>query len=595
MEAAKFIVNNFPVSFILANVANKNIAIPEIQRPFVWDSTKVRDLLDSIYKGYPIGYIILWQNPNLVAKDGKLALGRKIIIDGQQRIIALSAAILGKELIDKNFKRTRITIAFHPIEERFEVLNSIIGKDPTWISDVSVVIKDGENIFNAVKEYSKLNNVSEDLVFNRLSKLNNIKNLPIGVIDLAFELDIETVTEIFIRINSKGVFLTQADFAMSKIAADTKNDGHNIRKCIDYFCHLCVHPDFYYNIKEVDKNFINSEHFSKISWLKDELDDLYDPSYLDVLRVAFTYEFNRGILSDLVSLLSGRNFETKSYEERIMEESFTKLKKGVHTFVNENNFKNFVMIIKSAGYNTPGLISSQMALNFAYVLYLKLKALGYKDPQTHSFVRKWFLMSSLTGRYSASTESNFDSDIKQISKNNFEDFLKLTEEAELSDSFWDTALVQNLNTSSTGNPYFNAFLAAQIKSGDEGFVSPNFSVNNLVNIKGDIHHIFPKDFLKKNSYMKTQYNQVANYAIIHSIINIMIGNKAPKQYFQEIREKIKESKNDTFSSEEALIENLEMNCVPADIFDMDIKDYEEFLEIRRKLMAKKIKDFYFSL
>ena len=595
MDAAKFVVNNFPISFILSSIENDQIAIPEIQRPFVWDSSKVRDLLDSIYRGYPIGYIILWQNPDIMTKEGSLAHGKKIVIDGQQRIIALSAAILGNEIIDKNFRRIKITIAFHPLQEKFEVSNSIIAKDHTWIQDISTVLEDDISLFKAIKEYSKNNEISEDIIFNKLSRLSQVKNLQIGVIDLAFDLDIETVTEIFIRINSQGVFLNQADFAMSKIAADSKYDGQNLRKCIDYFCHMAVHPEFYQNIKDVDKTFTSTEHFPKISWLKDEIDDLYDPSYLDMLRVAFTYEFNRGILSDLVSLLSGRNFETKSYEERIMEESFLKLKKGIHTFVNENNFKNFVMIIKSAGYNSPSLITSQNALNFAYVLYLKLRAFGYKEPQTHSLVRRWLVLSSLTGRYSSSTESNFDSDIKQISSNDFRDFLKLTEEAVLSDNFWDIALVQNLNTSGTGNPYFNAFLAAQIKSHDEGFVSPCFPVNDLVNIKGDIHHIFPRDFLKKNNFIKTQYNQVANYAIVHPIINIMLSNKAPKQYFQEIKEKIANGENDTFSSEEALLKNLEMNCVPEEIFDMDIKDYEEFLENRRKLMARKIKDFYFSL
>ncbi|MHB1377599.1 MAG: GmrSD restriction endonuclease domain-containing protein, partial [Candidatus Humimicrobiaceae bacterium] len=567
MDAAKFAVNNFPISFILNNIETNQIAIPEIQRPFVWDSTRVRDLLDSLYRGYPIGYIILWQNPDIMTKEGKLAHGKRIIIDGQQRVIALSAAVLGNEIIDKNFKRIKITIAFHPMQEKFEVLNSIIAKDHTWIHDISTVIKDGENLFKTVKEYSKNNEIPEDIIFNKLSRLSQIKNLQIGVIDLAYSLDIETVTEIFIRINSQGVILNQADFAMSKIAADSKYDGQNLRKCIDYFCHMAAHPDFYHNIKDVDKTFTSTEHFQKISWLKDEVDDLYDPSYLDMLRVAFTYEFNRGILSDLVSLLSGRNFETKSYEERIMEESFLKLNKGIHTFINENNFKNFIMLIKSSGYNSPSLITSQNALNFAYVLYLKLKALGYKEPQTHSLVRRWFVLSSLTGRYSSSTESNFDSDIKQISNNDFRDFLKLTEEAVLSDSFWDVALVQNLNTSGTGNPYFNAFLAAQVKSGDEGFVSPLFSVSNLVSIKGDIHHIFPRDFLKKNNFIKTQYNQVANYAIVHPIINIMIGNKSPKQYFQEIREKIADDKNDSFSSEDALLKNLKMNCVPEDIFN----------------------------
>jgi len=595
MDGAKFVVNNFPISFILNHLETNQIAIPEIQRPFVWDAAKVRDLLDSLYRGYPIGYIILWQNPNIMTKKGELAHGKKIVIDGQQRIIALSAAILGNEVIDKNFKRIKITIAFHPMEEKFEVSNSIIEKDRTWISDISTVIKNGENLFKAVMEYSKNNEIAQDIIFSKLSRLSQIKSLQIGVIDLAFDLDIETVTEIFIRINSQGVFLNQADFAMSKIAADSKYDGQNLRKCIDYFCHMAVHPDFYNNIVDVDKSFTGTEHFSKIAWLRKEVDDLYDPSYLDMLRVAFTYEFNRGILSDLVSLLSGRNFETKSYEEKIMEQSFLKLKKGIHTFVNESNFKNFVMLIKSSGYNSASLITSQNALNFAYVLYLKLKTLGYKEPQTHNLVRRWFVLSSLTGRYSSSTESNFDSDIKQISSNDFREFLKLTEDAVLSDSFWDVALVQNLNTSGTGNPYFNAFLAAQIKSNDEGFISPNFPVKDLVTIKGDIHHIFPRDFLKKNNYIKTQYNQVANYAIVHPIINIMIGNKSPKQYFSEIMEKIANGENDTFTTEETLFKNLEMNCVTKDIFDMDIKDYEEFLENRRKLMARKIKNFYFSL
>jgi hypothetical protein len=253
------------------------------------------------------------------------------------------------------------------------------------------------------------------------------------------------------------------------------------------------------------------------------------------------------------------------------------------------------MIIKSAGYTSSSLITSQNALNFAYILYLKLKSLGYKEIQTHSPVRKWLLLSSLTGRYSASTESNFDSDIKQISSRDFMEFLKLTEEAELSESFWNVALVQNLNTSGTGNPYFNAFLASQIKAQNEGFVSPSFSVNSLVNIKGDIHHIFPRDYLKKNDYTKTQYNQVANYAIIHPSINVTIGNKPPKQYLNEIKEKIQIGDTDTFKSENELLKNLEMNCVTEDIFEMDAKNYEEFLENRRKLMAKKIKDFYLSL
>lgn len=176
------------------------------------------------------------------------------------------------------------------------------------------------------------------------------------MIELAPELDIETVTEIFIRINSKGVVLSQADFAMSKIASDTENGGNELRKAIDYFCHLAIAPDFYKHIVDNDK-ISESDYFKKMSWLKTENEDLYDPSYNDLIRVAFTSQFNRGRLSDLVSLLSGRNFETRTFETEIAEQSFQKLKYGVHNFINETNFKRFLMIVKSAGFISPKLVS----------------------------------------------------------------------------------------------------------------------------------------------------------------------------------------------------------------------------------------------
>src|SRR5687768_6965116 len=115
-----------------------------------------------------------------------------------------------------------------------------------------------------------------------------------------------------------------------------------------------------------------------MAWLREENDDLYDPSYTDLLRVAFTSEFNRGKQSDLVSLLSGRNFETRSFEEEIAEKSFGRLEKGILNFMNETNFKRSIMIIKSAGFIVPSLIRSQNTLNFAYIVYLKLRSLNYE-------------------------------------------------------------------------------------------------------------------------------------------------------------------------------------------------------------------------
>ncbi len=410
-------------------------------------------------------------------------------------------------------------------------------------------------------------------------------------------MDIETVTEIFIRINSKGVVLSQSDFAMSKIATNTEYKGNELRKAIDYFCHLAIAPEFYKHIVDNDKDFAATEFFQKMQWLKTENDDLYDPKYTDLIRVAFTSQFNRGKISDLVSLLSGRNFESRTFEDSIAEESFAKLKNGVTNFINETNFKQFLMIIKSAGFISSKLIRSQNSLNFAYILYLKLKDSGVNKVQIESYVPRWFVYSILTGRYSGSSESFIDFDIKQIAEKPFDEYLKEKEDGELSDAFWNAALPQNLDTSVANSPYFNVFLASQVKANDKGFLSANLSVRELIEHKGDVHHLFPKDYLKKNGLDKGKYNQIANYVYMQSEINIKIGNKPPKDYFEQIKTQIAENNLQLsgISTDEDILGNLKMNCVPAEIMQMSVDDYFEFLTMRRKQMALKIRDYYFSL
>ncbi|MFJ1389902.1 GmrSD restriction endonuclease domain-containing protein [Capnocytophaga canimorsus] len=588
----KYSVNQYLIEVILASVKAGEIAIPEIQRPFVWDSSKVRDLMDSLYQGYPIGYVIAWRNPNVKLKDGSLSEGKKVLIDGQQRITALTAAILGQSVVNKNYQHVKIKIAFNPIEERFEVQNPAILKDKTWLPDISDVFSGKISFLKLVRDYLASNTeIDEELIEKSFTNLINIPKKQIGLIELAPELDIETVTEIFIRINSKGVVLSQADFAMSKIASDTENGGNELRKAIDYFCHLAVAPEFYQHILENDKEFAQTEFFRKMSWLKTENDDLYDPTYNDLIRVAFTSQFSRGRLSDLVSLLSGRNFETRTFETEIAEKSFQKLKKGVENFINETNFKRFLMIVKSAGFISPKLIRSQNALNFAYILYLKLKELQVNPVSIESYVKRWLVYSILTGRYSGSPESMFDFDIKQISQKPFEQYLREKEEAELSDAFWNASLPQSLNTSVASSPYFLTFLASQVKANDKGFLSKDISVRELIEHRGDIHHLFPKDYLKKNGLNKGQYNQIANYVYMQSEINIKIGNKSPKDYF----ELIKQQSISGISNEQEFLENLKVNCIPTEIIQMNIEDYQDFLSLRRKLMAQKIKEYYFSL
>lgn len=598
MKTQKYSVNQHLVETILSWVKSGEIAIPEIQRPFVWDGTKVRDLMDSLYQGYPIGYLIAWRNPNVKLKDGKSAEGKKILIDGQQRVMALTAAILGNSIVDKDYKKVKIKIAFNPLDERFEVFNMAIAKDHAWIPDIAPLISGEERVSKIIREYCSNNeNADEEKIEDILENVKQITKKQIGLIELDSDLDIETVTEIFIRINSKGVVLSQADFVMSKIAANETYGGSTLRKCIDYFCHLAVAPEFYTNIVDVDQDFTTTVYFPKMAWLKDQNDDLYDPSYTDLLRVAFTAEFNRGKLSDLVSLLSGRNFETRSYEDSIAEESFGKLQTGILNFMNETNFKRFLMIIQSAGFIASSMVRSQNALNFAYILYLKLRLKGENQAEIESHVRKWFVLSVLTGRYSGSAESMFDFDIKNISSKDFKVYLNTVEAGELSAAFWDAALIQHLDTSVASSPYFNVYLASQVKMNDKGFLSKDITVKDLISRKGDVHHIFPRDYLKRNGLKRGKFNQIANYVYMQSEINIKVGNKAPNVYFSELKDQCNGSglKYGGINDLNELNVNLAMNGIPGSIYDMDIDKYDEFLEQRRALIGRKIKEYYLSL
>jgi len=330
----KYSVTTYSVNTILSFIEAGDIAIPEIQRPFVWRATNVRDLIDSLYCGYPTGYLIIWQNPDVKLKDGGSAVGKKILIDGQQRVTALMTAIGGKQVLTDSFELRTIRIAFNPIaegdEERFAVQTPIHYKTKHWIPDISDFFQTDFSLFDFIANYASENpEVDRKRVEIAVTQLMSIKNSQLGAIMLVPDLDINEVTEIFVRINSQGKRLNESDFVMSKIAADEKYGGSMLRKAIDYFCHLAVSPGFYEQLRNTDQGFMKNEYAPKMRWLKDVNDDIYDPDYSDMLRVSFMHKFRRGKLSDLVSLLSGRDFEERNYKEEIVDDTFSKLKLGV--------------------------------------------------------------------------------------------------------------------------------------------------------------------------------------------------------------------------------------------------------------------------
>lgn len=598
MSTQRYSVTPHPIETLLTWVKSGEIAIPEIQRPFVWEATKVRNLLDSLYQGYPVGYLIAWRNPTVKLKDGSTSAGKRILIDGQQRVTALMASLLGIEVLTDDYETVQIRIAFNPQEESFEVANPAIRKNSVWIPDVGKVFQPATSIFELVSDYCTANpGCSQDVVFKVIEKLRGIIHNHVGIIELAEDLDIETVTEIFIRVNSAGSPLSQADFAMSKIAVNKSYGGNLLRKAIDYFCHLAIAPDFLAKIKKGDSEFVASEFFDKMKWVADVNDDIYDPTYTDMLRVAFTSEFGRGKLQDLVALLSGRNFETKQYEEAIAEDSFGRLKNGILAFVNKTHFDRITMILRSAGFITSSLIGGQNAVNFAYILYLRGRAEKVPAADLERLVRRWFVMSVLRGRYSGSPESTFDFDIRQISSRGVVSYVESVIPNELPDSFWTGMLPQFMDTSSINSPYFICYQAAQAKLGDKGFLSRDITVTDLLLNRADVHHVYPRQYLKDMGLTRGTYNQIANYVLAQSEINITIGAKPPAVYFAELTEQCNggAKKYGGITAKDELVANLRINCIPELMLDGEIKDFGAFLEERRKLMALKIKTWFETL
>ena len=604
---ARYSVNNYTVETLLSDIKSGDIAIPEMQRPFVWDATKVRDLVDSLYKGFPVGYIIVWQNPSVKLKDGTKAIGKKVLIDGQQRITALMTAIAGKSIVFDDYSEGRVKIAFDPFAaisnnpdaELFAVQTPAHLKGKRWIPDIAELFKADFSSFKFINQYVADNpEMDQEELHKVLESLKNLQHCNIGVIELDASLDIDVVTDIFIRINSKGTALSQGDFVMSKIAADEIHGGNTLRKVVDYFAHLCKDGTFYNKIKEKDQIFASSGYLGKLEWLKDDKETVYDPECDDVLRVAFMHRCKRAKLADLVAMLSGRDFETREFKEEIVESTYKELEAGINNVIKEYNFNQFMLAIRSAGFTSKKLVNSVMAIDFAYAVYLLLQeSKEVPVDEIKSLVQRWYVLSVLTGRYSASPESSFAKDIRAIGENGVKAALKSIEDANLSDAFWNVQLNQNLTYVSSINPTYQVFLAAQNFFKKDSLLS-HIPVGELVNLGGDIHHIFPKQYLVDNGFDKHDYNQVANYAYLDTPLNIKIGKKSPKEYLNEALNAIKGSQDNSFKSiksEAEFLQNLEDNCIPADILNMDFNNYQEFLEARRVKMTQLIKQYYYSL
>ena len=596
MRADNYKITQYSVSSILGYVENSQIAIPEIQRPFVWKGEEVRALIDSLYEGYPIGYLIVWQNSQVRVRNFGKGGTKKILIDGQQRVTALMAALLGKEVLDEQYQSHRIRIAFNPLagkgEERFAVCDTKHEEDSRWIPDISIFFRRDFSFRQFEKEYKEAN-PDEDFtpLEESVDTLKEIVKHQVGVIELSFLLDIDVVSEIFIRINLQGKPLNQEDFVMSKISVNEQYGGDYIRNCIDYFCHLLREPSFYQVLQQNETEFFNSEYGKALTWCQNEEQSLYIPSYADVLKVVLISYFGKTRIGDLVHLLSGRDGEKKGFSKKevskkVSEEAFEKLGAGVKAFVCEENFQGFQKALKKAGYSCSRLLYSQSVLNYCYAMYLLMYRQGIGEKERESLLSKWITMAMITGHYQSGGESTVQKDYANAQEEGFASYLAQIEELKLADEFYNNVLPEKFTSTTARTAPFLAYVATQCARGVHSLYS-DVTIEELYKNKTESYQILPKAYLAKCGYKTREiYGQVANLTYVSKETKDIIRKKSPVDYKESLEKAIGIEKIRT---------SLKENDLTEAIFTANETDVIQILANRCRQMASEIREFYKTL
>jgi len=577
---AIFKTTSYPVKILINNIKYGKIALPDIQRPFVWKTKQVRDLFDSIYKGFPTGYLLFWStsdedNTKDIGVNKKGVGYDSLIIDGQQRLTALYATMMGIPIIDEDYKKRKIVIAFNPVTKVFEVSNVATERNIEYINDISILFKEGfseytfiNNYIDRLRENKTISNEYASRIANNISRLIAILDYNFIILDISSEIDEETAASIFVRVNSGGVVLKQSDFVMTLLSVFWQ-DG---RKDIEQFC----------------KETRNKPDEGEIS----AFNHIVNADPAEILRSIVGYGFGRGRMRDVYSLLRGRNFETREFVKDLQIERIEKLKQYTKEALNNNTWHDYVSLIQaSLGIKSKELITSNTNFFYGYAFYLigKYKyEIEYKE--LDRIIKKWFLFGAITRRYSGSSETVFNGDLAEIRNiDNGEGFVKTLNNiinSNLTDDYWKITIPSNIQSSSVRNPLLLIFTAAQIKNNinvlfSDKKISDLFDpVITPIKKRLERHHIFPKGYLKSIGIDdQTSQNQVANLIYLEYKDNIHISDKKPKEYFPEIINSLNNEIEYDFIS----------HAIPEDIEDLE---YEDFLTKRRKLMANYIKNYF---
>jgi hypothetical protein len=573
---------DYDLGTLVKYISLGNIGLPDIQRPFVWKNSKVRDLFDSMYKGYPVGYLLFWRNTfaepiRTIGMEQKQLPPRLVIVDGQQRLTSLYAVINNVPVFRENFKSEHIKIAFNPLEERFEVADAAITKDKSFLPDISILWADDAKITRIIREYlenlrtsREISDKEELVIEDRILRLQKLQGFPFTALELDSDVDEEAVSDVFVRINSKGTPLNQADFILTLMSVFW-DEG---RADLEQFSRDSRKP-----AKGVASPF---NHF-------------IEPYPDQLLRVGVGVAFKRARLKYVYSILRGKDLETEKFSDERRVQQFELLKDAQNRVLDLQHWHDFMNCVRQAGFRSGKMISSQNNLLFSYVLYL-IGRTEYKVSEfdLRQLIARWFFMSSVTGRFTASPESAMEFDLARLrdvkNANEFIETLSHICDITLTGDFWTVSLPNDLATSSPRSPSLFAYQAALVlldaralfsKIGVSDLLDPSVHANRAA---VERHHLFPKAYLNKlgiDSIRDT--NQIANYAFVEWGDNTGISDQAPADYLPAMKER--------FSNRE-LERMYYWHALPDNWGNME---YHEFLRRRRELMASVIRDAYSKL
>ncbi|HEY1690237.1 MAG TPA: DUF262 domain-containing protein [Solirubrobacteraceae bacterium] len=574
----------YELSQLLGDIELGKLALPELQRPFVWPKTKVRDLLDSMYRGYPVGYLMLWNAAEIDSKfigvDGKQHTPTEFIVDGQQRLTSLYAVMKGAEVTFKDFNRDRIRIAFRPRDGRFDVADAAIERDPEFLANVTQlwVGEDWEVIDSFLARLrtarpEALADGQEAHLRRALSSLRNLEDFPFFAVQIGHEVDEERVAQIFLRVNSGGTSLTQADFILTLLSVFREQDRRRLER------------------------FAEASRTLPSGSAPSPYNHLIAPAADQLLRVAVLVAFHRGRLQSMLALLRGGSLDgdtTLSTSDR--EAQLDRLTEAIDLVLELTSWHEYIKALMSAGFRRSNEISSANNVVLVYALYLIGRGYGLSHSELRTTIARYFFMSSLTGRYTGSFETQITQDVQALAEASsgvdYLDRLRQMIARALTEDYWTITLPQQtLATSAARGPGLFAYAAALcilnarvppfVEQGGHHEQKAALGLRDLFDpvlrpkkAPIDRHHLFPRKHLERLGVTGSRnVNQIANLSYVEWPENVEISDVAPSMYWPRYEDQF--TATDRFH-----------HALPDGWAQMD---YWRFLDERRKLIAEVIR------